>query len=101
MNTDTMQTVDEFIQAHGLSIIVERTHSNPHLENERHMDHWRCILRNGSRRFTLVFSKGLGHHGKPAELPEVLDCVASDASSVDNSDGFESWCGDFGYDTDS
>lgn len=43
-------------------------------------------------------------HGAVAAPPtasEVLDCLASDASSYDNTQDFEDWAGDYGYDTDS
>lgn len=36
---------------------------------------------------------------EPPTAAEVLDSLASDASSADQS--FEDWCGDYGYDTDS
>lgn len=35
------------------------------------------------------------------KIEDVLDCLASDASSYDNARNFEDWCSDFGYDTDS
>jgi hypothetical protein len=38
---------------------------------------------------------------EPPTLGEVLDCLASDAASVDNARSFEDWASDFGYDTDS
>ena len=35
------------------------------------------------------------------DISDVLDCIASDASGYDNSQGFADWASDFGYDTDS
>ena len=35
------------------------------------------------------------------ELEDLLDCLASDASGIENSPDFEDWCGEYGYDTDS
>jgi hypothetical protein len=35
------------------------------------------------------------------EVADVLDCLASDASGVENSRDFEEWCSEYGYDTDS
>lgn len=37
----------------------------------------------------------------PPELSSVLDCLANDASSYDNSPDFESWASDLGLSTDS
>lgn len=31
----------------------------------------------------------------------MLDCLASESASIDNSNGFDDWCADFGYNTDS
>jgi hypothetical protein len=53
-------------------------------------------------RMTLTFSKGIGHHGAEPTVTEVLGCLASDASGVENAGGdFEEWCSEYGYDTDS
>jgi hypothetical protein len=32
---------------------------------------------------------------------DILDCLASDCSGIDNARGFEDWASDYGYDTDS
>lgn len=37
----------------------------------------------------------------PPTLESVLDCLASDASSVECEGSFENWCSSLGYDTDS
>jgi hypothetical protein len=47
------------------------------------------------------FSKGIGHKGKRPTVSEVLDCIASDASGYENSNSFEDWADDYGYDADS
>ncbi len=52
-------------------------------------------------RMTLHFSKGVGHHGQAPEVTEVLDCLASDAAGIENSQDFEGFCSEYGYDTDS
>jgi hypothetical protein len=65
------------------------------------MDHWKCRFRCQKRSMTVIFSKGVGHNGAPPTADEVLDCLASDAASVDNASSFEDWASDFGYDTDS
>jgi hypothetical protein len=40
-------------------------------------------------------------HCREPEAAEILDCLASDAVSVENSRGFEDWASDLGYDPDS
>lgn len=37
----------------------------------------------------------------PPDLASVLDCLRSDASSIDDARSFEDWAANFGYDTDS
>ncbi len=64
------------------------------------MDHWLCTLEANSKAMQITFSMGQGHKGAKPELTEVLSCLASDASSVE-SDDFEDWCSEMGYDTDS
>lgn len=38
---------------------------------------------------------------EPPTVAEVLDCLASDASSVDGAGSFEDWASDLGFDSDS
>jgi hypothetical protein len=71
------------------------------MDGSADMDNYKVTLRRGSRRMTLHFSKGIGHHGAEPEAAEVLDCLSSDASGIENGSGFEDWCGEYGYDTDS
>ena len=62
--------------------------------------HWRLIIRRGNKQMTTYFSQGSAHTKEPT-LSDILDCLASDASSIDNARSFEEWCGELGYDTDS
>ena len=102
------QTITAFITAHGLTMTVERTADNPHIDNGPggdRMTHWKCHITrrdNGKRRsLTTIFSMGSGHHGAEPDLPSVLDCLASDAAGYANAQSFEDWAGDYGYDPDS
>jgi hypothetical protein len=94
-------TLAAFIAAHRLTMTAERTDSNPHMDDSAQMDHWRCIIRRPRHSFTVYFSQGYGHNGKAPKLAAVLECLASDASSLDNARDFEDWAGDYGYSTDS
>ena len=100
---DTIErlTLAQFVERHGVTMTAKRCDRNPNMDREADMDHWRCTLRCHGRRVSLVFSKGFGHHGKPAELMDVLDCIVSDAAGVENARDFADWCGEYGYDIDS
>ncbi len=47
-----------------------------------------------------MFSKGFGHHGQVPTAAEVLNCLASDASSVEGN-SFDTWANEMGFDEDS
>jgi hypothetical protein len=64
------------------------------------MTHWKCTLRTKGRRMTLYFSQGSAHTREP-ETADVLDCLASDARTLESSRSFEEWALDLGYDEDS
>ena len=57
-------------------------------------------LRYSGRSLTVPFYFGMGHDGKvPPEAHVVLWCLLTDANGAEQ--GFEGWCADYGYDTDS
>ena len=109
MSETTTKSLAEFIAEHAITMTAERADANPNMNDKGYalalgrpeMDHWRIVLKCGSRRMSTYFSKGLGHHGAEPTAAEVLDCLASDAAGVANADSFEDWAGDYGYDTDS
>jgi hypothetical protein len=100
MPTDTV-SIAQFVKTHKIRMTVERSQSNPNMPDSSSMDHWKCVLRRPGHTMTVFFSMGYGHNGKEPKTADVLDCLASDAASIDNTRGFEDWCSDFGYDTDS
>ena len=61
---------------------------------------YKVRLRYKRRTMTFPFYQGYGHTKDP-EASGVLECLLSDASSVECFRGFEDWCSDLGYDTDS
>lgn len=120
MPIDTM-SIAEVLKANRITMTAERTDSNPSMDNDRDMDHWKCTFtkrttatqqvdlgadrfenktRTFSQKMTVTFSMGYGHNGKAPKADEVIDCLASDSNSVDQSD-FEEWCSELGYDSDS
>ena len=95
-----MNTIHDLISRNGIKFWAVRTDSNTNMD--ANMDHWRCRISNAAgKRIVVTFSMGIGHHGKAPKLEEVIDCLASDASGVENARGFEEWRGEYGYDTDS
>lgn len=102
---DTL-TIAEFVRERSIFMLKEQIDERPDqkIDDKWEADHWKCTLRrqmpDDTRRSMVVyFSKGLGHKGAPPTTEEVLDSLASDASSIDQR--FEDWCSDLGFDTDS
>lgn len=93
--------MQEFIEEQGVTMTAERTSENPNMDDSLSMDHWRCVLKRGHERMTLTFSMGHGFNGEPPTVSDVLPGVQSDTASVENANGFEDWCDNYGYDPDS
>lgn len=95
-------TIREFIASAGIAFskAPERVGLNPNMPDSGNMDHWKVYMRCGRSRMSTYFSKGFGHKGEAPTLPEVLDCLASDASSADQY-SFEEWCDNLGFNVDS
>ena len=74
----------------------------------RHADgvvryHWRVVFRQSrhTRSLMTVYYTTGELAGEPT-VADVLECIASDALSVDSyTDGFEDWATEYGYNTDS
>ena len=101
MQTDTV-SIAQFISDLGITITSIRTKSNPNMEGGQ-MDHWKCTMacKSHRTRMTTTYSQGYGWNGAEPKIEDVLDCLASDAASFQNSQSFEDWAADLGYDTDS
>jgi len=97
-------SIAHFIKVARLTMKATRANSNPHLVSDdgwaRTASHWKCTIKRGSRQITVPFSQGEAHKDPPT-LPEVLDCLASDASGYLNAATFEDWASELGFDTDS
>lgn len=98
-----MATIEEFIEMHGIKMKeCNKIHQSPYMTDFKG-DHWEIVLHmpgKGINEFVTYFSKGIGHKGKRPTVSEVLDCIASDASGYENSNSFEDWANDYGYDID-
>ena len=92
--------VKQFCNKHKIKARVEWADANPHMADSQNMNHFKVTLRFSGRQMTLYFSQGYGISGEPTAA-DVLNCLASDSSSVENARSFEDWASDLGYDTDS
>ena len=102
-----MSTMYEFISDHGIKMTAKRVRSNPN--GDDWVDgswHYSCTITH-ERDFPLYvpFTVGPGiHKNDPSYVPDVadvLDCLASDASTVMEGQDFEEWAAELGYDQDS
>jgi hypothetical protein len=96
-------TIAEFIAEHELTLCATQADSNPNVDPggwAKGATHWNCVISSPTRGALVIpFSQGSAHKGPP-DLATVLDCLASDARTVEY-DSFEEWAGNLGYDTDS
>jgi hypothetical protein len=103
MSTQTI-TLDQFITEQQLVMSVRSVKRNPHMQGEQMPRNFECTIEFEGRGYheplTVYFSQGSAHK-KPPTLADVLDCLASDASGVDNAQSFEDWASEYGYGTDS
>jgi hypothetical protein len=90
-------TPTEFATKHGITMTCTHADKNPAMPSFEG-DHWKCRLKRGKKSMTLIFSKGVGHHGAPPTVGEVLECLSADAS-YENLD-FTDWAAEMGYDDD-
>lgn len=94
-------TYDEFASKHNVTFSIMPINARPDgLMNERPMFHYKVRIGCGQHSFGLYFSTGDGWKTVP-ELKDVLDSLASDAAGYDNSENFESWAVEYGFDSDS
>lgn len=102
------KTLADFIKSNGLVMLsATQVPANPHM-TDFSGKHYLCEIENrkadreagfeGRRTMKVYFSMGDALKGRP-KITDVLDCLASDATSADQS--FEDWCADYGYNSDS
>lgn len=93
-------TIKEFVEKYKVHLSVQRWHENPHLEDSNEMDHWKCRLRCGHKSMVIYYSMGYSHKSAKPTIEYVLDSLASDASTFNQTINFRCWAEDFGYDPD-
>src|SRR3990167_8432953 len=93
--------LEQFIARNRVRMSAEWADSNPNMADmPGGSSHWKCKIKAGKRSMTVYFSQGPAHSREPTAA-DLLDCLASDASTIDNARGFEEFCSELGYDTDS
>ena len=92
--------VKQFCNKHKIKARADWADANPHMADSQNMNHFKVTLRHDGRQMTLYFSQGYGISGEPTAA-DVLNCLASDSSSVENARSFEDWASDLGFDPDS
>ena len=103
MTTTESITMASFIAKHKILMTANRVKTNPNMSDMgKDARHWRCTFHatETANKLVIPFSQGSAHKAEPTAA-DVLDCLASDAASIENAKGFEDWASDFGYDTDS
>ena len=93
-----MTDLEKLCETAGVTIVNK--YGAPVNDNFRDANGWTCTLRYQGRRLTVPFYQGTAITHEPTAA-DVLYCLCSDATSVENASSFEDWCADFGYDTDS
>lgn len=95
--------IEDFIGNAGITSKVKRVESNPNMQLDYASvggRHFLVTLKAGRFSMRVPFSQGSAHTKEPTTA-DVLDCLASDAASIENSRSFEEWAGYMGYDADS
>ena len=95
---------EQFCVTNKITITSQRVGSNP-VNPDWKADHYQVVLHRREKghhaQMTLFFLKGYGLNGAVPLASEVLDCLASDTSGMDNCTSFEEWARDLGYLEDS
>jgi hypothetical protein len=100
--SESPNPLQQIIEQGGIAFERSWVPSRPDgmMESPHMTRHFKCKIGHARRSMTLYFSQGSAHT-EPPTLADVLDCLASDASTYENSGSFENWAGELGFDTDS
>jgi hypothetical protein len=92
-----MRTIEQRVQAWNIRAEVRWVDSNPLMTDmPAGSRHYRVTLRHRGKQMTVPFSQGPAIEREPTAA-EVLECLATDAATLDNSSGFREWCNECGY----
>lgn len=84
---------------------AERASRNPHMDDmPKGSAHWCVTLTTfdgiGHRSASFYYSQGPAIVGEP-KLAEIMECLISEALSIEQAGTFDSWCSELGLDSDS
>jgi hypothetical protein len=97
---DETVTVSEFVKNHKIKLDVEGVDTRPDGLMGDSAYHFKCTLKMAAKRMTVYFSHGRAIVGDPT-TEDVLNCLLADCNGFDYITGFEDWCSNYGYDSDS
>lgn len=79
-----------FTEKHGITATVTQIDHNRNLTWNNLMNHYKVTLKMGKKRMTVYFSQGLGIENDPT-ADVVLDCLLSDALTIEQTRDFNEW----------
>jgi len=97
-----MKQIEQFIQEAQLEMTAKQIPGRNDIPRDtwsKGARHFVCEIKRvgfGARDPMIVFFSQGSAHTKPPTLADVLDCLASDVSSIDGQP-FEGWADDMGY----
>lgn len=97
--TDTRLSLSAFIARERIRCRAE--YQGFETEDGWGHDAWKVTLTRNGKRLTVPFRMGSGHNQKEPTALDVLECLLSDAASIENARSFEEWAEEPGFDTDS
>lgn len=89
----------QFVKMNKITSNHRTTWRNKNMPNWHDAKHYIVTLEYDKKTMTLPYSQGLGIK-EPPETDDVLDCLASDASIVDNCLTIQDFASEMGYDLD-
>lgn len=95
-----------FCSKYDIRADVSWADENPNFDSDNkhgvRFHHFKVVLKRGSprRQLTVLFSQGEGICREP-EAVDVLNCLVSDAQTIENARSFEEWASELGFETDS
>ena len=95
-----MKTIPQFVKENKIRINVEYADTNKNAPDWKNANHYKVTLKKGNKQLSTYFSQGYGITEEPT-AEDVLNCLGSDSSGIENARSFEDWASEYGYNIDS
>ena len=96
-----MQTINEFLKTHSVQFQCVQVPDRDDIDWPADgSSHYVCVLIYAGQHMLTYFSMGSAHRDPPGTA-DALDCLASDAISMESERTIAGWCSEFGYSEDS